>query len=311
MILENAVELQQSERAERLWLMLFDLYRLSGQRSAFETAGIDYASVFEKSPPGWGDEPEPEPVETPRKAKSGSMLFKGNLLGGNGASFDAVALALEKNPKLRLDMSRVKEVDAEGCARLLALLSSAGKGKRVIELLGRDALIPLMQDAIEAEKARTPVSGKECWLLLLELFQQRGRQEPFEDLAIDYAVTFEESPPSWESGQVAEPEPVAPEPEAKSAAGEEEDGAYVLSGDVKSLRFGDLAEFARGHDALVIDCAKLIRIDFVSAGVLVNVLTPIYDANTPIVLRHPNYLVAELFRVVGLTAVASIVFAKH
>jgi anti-anti-sigma regulatory factor len=193
------------------------------------------------------------------------------------------------------------------------LLSPAGKDRRAIELLGRDALISLVQNAIEVEKARTPISGKECWLLLLELFQRQGQQEPFEDVAIDYAVTFEESPPSWESGRVVESEPAAPEPEAKDAADEEEedDGAYALSGDVKSLRFGDLAELAQGRDQLVIDCAKLIRIDFVSAGVLVNVLTPIHSADKPIVFRHPNHLVAELFRVVGLTAVASIVFAKH
>jgi ABC-type transporter Mla MlaB component len=308
-ILEDALKLQQSKRAERLWLMLFDLYRLSGQRSAFEAMGIEYARVFEKSPPGWGGASELEHAET-ETAKSGSLLFKGDLVGSNVASFGAVERALEKSPRLRLDMSRVRQADAEGCACLLKLLSSAGKDKRAIELLGRDALIPLMQNAIEAEKTRTPVSGKEWWLLLLELFQRQGRQDLFEDLAIDYAVTFEESPPSWEPGQVAEPEPAAPEPEVKSAA-EEDDGAYALSGDVKSLRFGDLAEFAQGRDQLVIDCAKLIRIDFVSAGVLVNVLTPIRSANTPIVFRHPNYLVAELFRVVGLADVAAIVFAKH
>ncbi|MDR2451316.1 MAG: STAS domain-containing protein [Candidatus Accumulibacter sp.] len=307
-ILEDALKSQQSRRGERLWLMLFDLYRLSGQQSAFEAMGIEYARVFEKSPPGWGGASEPEPDEAAKTAKSGSVRFKGDLLGGNDASFDGVEQALEKNPRLRLDMSKVRQVDAPGCARLLKLLSSAGQG--AIELLGRDALISLVQKAIEEEKAQTPVSGKECWLLLLELFQRQGRQEPFEDLAIDYAVTFEESPPSWESRQVAEPEPAAPEPEVASA-GEEDDGAYVLSGDIKSLRFGDLAEFAQGREQLVIDCAKLVRIDFVSAGVLVNVLTPIYSTNTSIVFRHPNYLVAELFRVVGLAEVTTVVFAKH
>jgi ABC-type transporter Mla MlaB component len=308
-ILEGALKSQQSEGAERLWLMLFDLYRLTGQRPAFEAAGIEYARACEKSPPGWGA--ESEPAEKAKTAKSGSMLFKGDLLGSNGASFAAARQALEKKTTLRLDMAKVKQADPEGCARLLKLLSPAGKGKRAIEILGRDVLVPLVKDCIAAGRAETPASGKECWLLLLELFQQQGRQDLFEDLAIDYAVTFEESPPSWEFEQIAEPEPAMPEPGAESADEEEEESAYVLSGEIKSLRFGDLPEFAQGRDRLLIDCGKLVRIDFVSAGVLLNVLTSLRSADTPIVFRHPNHLVAELFRVVGLNAMTTIVFAKH
>ena len=35
-------------------------------------------------------------------------------------------------------------------------------------------------------------------LLLLELLQRLGTQEEFEEWPVDYAVTFELSPPSWE-----------------------------------------------------------------------------------------------------------------
>ena len=311
-VLESALESPQSARSERLWLMLFDLYRLLDQQSVFEAIGIKYARVFEKSPPNWGNVSafEPQLVEATKVAKSGRMLFKGDLLGGNQASFDAVEAALKSNPRLRLDLSRVKQVDDKGCACLLRLLSSACKGEYIIELSGRDGVVTLVKNAIEAEKAKTPVSGKGYWLLLLELFQQQGQQEPFEDLAIDYAITFEESPPSWEFRQTDEPEPIE-ETDTESVADEEDDGSYVLSGEVKSQRFGDLVEFAQAHDLLVIDCSKLTRIDFVSAGVLMNVLVPIHKTNTSIIFRHPNYLVAELFRVVGLNSVATIVFAKH
>ena len=304
-VLESALKQQHSGPAERLWLMLFDLYRLSGQQPAFDAIGIDYARAFEKSPPGWG-------VERADSAKTvegagGSMLFKGDLLGGNAASFEAVRRTLEKNHALRLDMSKIKQADPEGCACLLGVLSHARKNRRAVELLGRDALTLLVQDVVEAGKRETPAVGKECWLLLLEMLQQQGRQEVFEELAIDYAVTFEESPPSWESGRVAKPEPVRAVVESAAT----EDDAYVLSGEVKSSRFGDLAAFARERDPLLIDCAKLTRIDFISAGALLNALTIVRGTGKQIVFRHPNCLVAELFRVVGLTAVASVVFAKH
>jgi ABC-type transporter Mla MlaB component len=308
-ILENAVKFQKTGAAERLWLMLFDLYRLSGQQAAFEAMGIEYARAFEKSPPVWGAEREPAQSAKAPKSGGGSVLFKGNLLGGNVSAFDTVRQALEKNRTLRLDLSKVKQADPEGCASLLELLLLARKEKRGIDLRGRDGLIKLVNDGIEAGKKNTPVTGKECWLLLLELFQQQGRQEVFEELAIDYAVTFEESPPSWDAGRVA-PEPAAQE-EAVQEDEARDDDMYGLSGEIKSSRFADLPQFVKGRDSLLIDCAKLTRIDFVSAGALLNSLMPVRGAGKQIAFYHPNHLVAELFRIVGLTGIASIVFAKH
>jgi anti-anti-sigma regulatory factor len=314
-ILEDALKAQGSGQAERLWLMLFDLYRLSGQQSAFDAMGVDYARVFEKSPPVWSAEAEPALPVKAAKGKGGQVLFKGDLVGGNAASFNAVHKALEENRALRLDMSKVGKIDPEGCAQFLELLAYAGKNKRSVDLRGVDALIALAQACVEAGKKETPATGKECWKLLLELFQRQGRQEVFEELAIDYAVTFEESPPSWEAGRAAAPESDAQDvPEAQDTAVENDaadDGAYVLSGEVKSARFSDLPGFAQTKDVLLIDCAKLTRIDFVSAGALLNTLTAVRSSGKQIAFRHPNRLVAELFRVVGLTSVASVVFAKH
>jgi anti-anti-sigma regulatory factor len=311
-ILENArglPEWQQSGPAERLWLMLFDLYRLSGQQSAFEAMGIDYACAFEKSPPSWGAGSESEDLARMSKGKGGGMLFKGNLLGSNVSSFDAMRQALGKNPALRLDMSKVKQVDVEGCACLLKLLLSARNSRCEIDLLGRDVLVPLVKERIEAGKRETPVAGKACWLLLLELFQQQGPQEVFEELAIDYAVTFEESPPSWEIRRVAKPDVVAREVAVESVAAD--DGVYALGGEIRSSRFANLLAFAEIQDSLLIDCGKLTRIDFISAGALLNTLMTVRNTGKQVVFRHPNYLVAELFRVVGLTSVATVVFAKQ
>ncbi|MDR0441651.1 MAG: STAS domain-containing protein [Candidatus Accumulibacter sp.] len=310
-ILEDALKSPGSGAAERLWLMLFDLYRLSGQRSAFEAMGVDYAQAFEKSPPGWGIEAGPAPAAKVAKAKDGNVLFKGDLLGSNAAAFDAVRQALEKNQALRLDMSKVREIDPEGCAHLLEILAYAGKNKRHVDLRGRDALIALAQNGVEAGKKETPASGKECWRLLLELFQRQGRQEVFEELAIDYAVTFEESPPSWEAGRVMTSEPDAQETQDAAENDAADDDAYVLSGEVRSERFTELPAFAQTRDALLIDCAKLTRMDFVSAGALLNALTSVCGSGKQIIFRHPNHMVAELFRVVGLTGVAKVVFAWH
>ena len=87
-VLENAVHIHKSGSGERLWLMLFDFYRLTGQKSAFETLEIEYARAFEKSPPGWRDK-----SKTPHKSKelaTGSLLFRGDLTGDNDEAFAAV-----------------------------------------------------------------------------------------------------------------------------------------------------------------------------------------------------------------------------
>ncbi|MDR1709798.1 MAG: STAS domain-containing protein [Candidatus Accumulibacter sp.] len=315
LILENALKLERSNMAERLWLMLFDLYRISGQRPAFEAMGIDYARAFEKSPPIWG-QPKPGAASAAQAAagRGGYTLFKGDLLGSNTAAIEAARAALAKTNALRLDMSKVKQLDAAGCAGLRELLWRARKEGRGVEIRGSEALTQLVKDAVEAGKMETPPAGKDCWLLLFELLQQQGQQEVFEDLAIDYAVTFEESPPSWEPVLTAAPAPAKPEAAEDDAAEEanaDADGAYVLSGEIRSSRFEDLSDFASQRPMLVIDCARLTRIDFVSAGALLNTLTTARNKGRQVVFRHPNRLVAELFRVVGLTGVAGIVFAKN
>ena len=231
---------------------------------------------------------------------------RGTLTDDNNAAFDAIRQALEKNPKLRVDLSKVSRLDAGGCARLLSLLQQARKAGRELELLGRDTLQALLEKGVESGRAE----DRECWLLLLELCQLQGQYERFEDLAINYAVTFEVSPPSWEAKRVAVPEPVLPR--AAQGAGDEVDAdAYGLRGDIKASRFADLSAYAGVHDPVLIDCVALTRIDFISAGALLNLLTTVRRGGKQIVFRHPNHLVAELFGVVGLKAVASIIFAKY
>jgi anti-anti-sigma regulatory factor len=303
-LLENAVRIHHFGPGERLWMMLFDLYKLTGQKAAFEALEIDYAQSFEKSPPGWRDKSSGQ-AKT-KEVLAGSFLLRGTLTDDNNAAFDAIRQALEKNPRLRLDLSKVSRLDAGGCTRLLSVLQQARKARREIELLGRDTLQALLEKCVESGRAE----DRECWLLLLELCQLQGQYERFEDLAINYAVTFEVSPPSWEAKRIAAPEPVLQR--ASNGAGDEVDAdAYGLHGDIKASRFGDLSAYAGVHDPVIIDCVALKRIDFISAGALLNVLTTVRRNGKQIVFRHPNHLVAELFGVVGLKTVAIIVFAKN
>ena len=118
---------------------------------------------------------------------------------------------------------------------------------------------------------------------------------------MDYAVTFELSPPSWEAL-----------PQALAAAAELPlpDDAYYLSGELKNARFDDLADYLANSEAPVLDFGAVRRVDFFSAGQLVNRIAPLKAAGRDVVIRSPNHLVAELMAVVGLNKQARILVPK-
>ncbi|MBE2260415.1 MAG: STAS domain-containing protein [Candidatus Accumulibacter sp.] len=300
-LLEGSTRLHHSGPGERLWLMLFDVLRLTGQKANFEALAVDYAQAFEKSPPIWRDIATTVAVQA---KVVGTALFKGDLTGDNEAGFETVRLALKKNPHLRLDLSKASRLDGAGCERLLALLQQARRSKGEIELLGRDHLAVLLDSQIAAARPE----DRACWLLKLELCQLRGQFEVFEDMAVEYAVTFEISPPSWEFDRVVDAEPSPLELARPDQLLTE---AYVIKGDIKGSRFNDLAAYAAANDPVLIDCSTVTRMDFLSAGALLNVLTTVKRTGRQIVVRHPNHLLAELFRVVGLRSVAAIDLARN
>jgi ABC-type transporter Mla MlaB component len=133
------------------------------------------------------------------------------------------------------------------------------------------------------------------------LYQYLCAQEAFEDTAVNYAVTFEVSPPSWE--------PV----KAKVAVADVEEGdsdnECVLEGDLLGVDINALAVI-RGHaestDEVVVDVANLRRMDFVSATQLMNLVNDLKAANKTVRLVHASHLLTALWEIIGLDRVARI-----
>ena len=165
----------------------------------------------------------------------------------------------------------------------------------------------LREYALGVEAVERLVAGEAAheaaWRLLLELLQRHGTQERFEERAVDYAITFELSPPSWE------PLPNTGAKAASATSGVADD-AHYFSGELKACRFEDLPQIIEGMAQPVLDFSRVTRLDFVSAGQLVNRLAPIKAAGGDIIIRSPNHLVAELMAVVGLNKQARIVVPK-
>jgi anti-anti-sigma regulatory factor len=157
-------------------------------------------------------------------------------------------------------------------------------------------------------KAKLEVGKREdemIWMLLLELYQHMAQQDPFEEWAVNYAVTFEVSPPSWEN----RPPPKKPAAMAATAATAAEPDVFPLAGEMYSAgsdAFRQLVDFATGREQVLVDCSALKRMDFVSAGLFLNTLTNLQITGCSVTIRNPNQLLYALFGVLGINQVAHV-----
>lgn len=296
-LLESLLGAYPGTEGVRLWLMLFDFLQLKGDRAAFDKLAVQFVEACETSPPPWRLASAKLPSATPAVATS---RLQGVLTGDDMSVLAPLADAVKLKRPLRVDCSGILGCADEIAGRFAEVLMAARRQGTAIVLEEVAGLIERLRARVvpgEAANARS-------WLLLLELLQRHGKQDEFEQCAIDFAVTFERSPPSWE----ALPAPVLP------AISEEEmvpaDDALYLSGDIKNSRFDDVAAALSLNKNLVIDFAAVTRLDFSSAGQLANRLAPVKESGGEVTIRSPNHLVAELMAVVGINRYARIIVPK-
>lgn len=304
-VLEEAVK-GNGRQSDRLWRMLFDLYRLCGDRSGFDAHGVVFAQLFEKSPPIWDEATPVTPVVAPRDAPP-AVNLSGNLSGNARGQFEQLIRIGSKTGKLRVDFSRLKGVDESGCTLLADTLTELKRSKVKFALLGARQAFGLLEPHV---KVGEPV-GRVFWLCALAMLQQLGEQERFEDMAINFAVTFEESPPSWDPPEQLEP--VAAYAAATEAPAPVERRGFQLQGVIGGARpevVNEISTYASDRTLVEIDASGLKRLEFVSAGSFFNLFAGFQAKGRRTVIRHPNEMVAALMRVMGIDQVAEIEYKK-
>ncbi len=279
----------------RAWHMLFDLFRVRNEEKEFEQLALEYAMRFETSPPVWVSLAPTAPVK--QQAQTESLELPG-LLDKNAAATlrDGIA-ALPKTAVVRIDFSRIEMIDEGGAEACTEILAAARKAKRKFQVSGVDRLIALLLDLTRATHSR---AGH--WLLLLELYQTLGQQEPFEDLAVDYAVRFDVSPPSWAAVQAAEVVQAAPAAPA--------DDALRLSGEITPANDSALQQlggYAATHNEVIVDLSLVTRVDYGSISQFISVLMQCLGSGKSVTLRGHNALIHELFRVMGIDQLAQLI----
>lgn len=288
--------------APRAWGMLFELYQIEGRRPDFDRLAAEYAAKFETSPPTWVAGDEPAPVAAPRPTGKASVNLSGALNAKSQETLKQVFKLAEKSPTVKLEVGKVTEVDEIGCGLLNSVLKQMKKARKDCVLGGADKLAALV--------AKVTVPGErrceQAWLLLLDLYQQLGKQDAFEETAVNYAVTFEVSPPSFDMPK--ELPGLKPEHEAE-AESEGEDAGCVLEGVITAATdaaFGVIRAHAENATEVIVDVSRLLRMDFVAATNLMNLINALTVAKKSVRLVKASHLMTALWEVIGLDRVARI-----
>jgi anti-anti-sigma regulatory factor len=284
---------------ERVWRMLLDLHQELGEQAAFDARALDFAVMFERSAPAWRECSQGrDPLSQTSGGSVGSLT--GRLSAASAPQVTRLRELAGKSGLLRVDFSKLKGADAEGCKLLLSLLQS-------IRQRGGDAMFSGESVLLDALTAGTPSGDRRVdpalWLLRLEILQWQGRQSDFEDVALAYAVTYEVSPPSYE------PRPRRTVAASGTGASQTIEGVVrapsEISGQADAF-FRKIIDAANERASVQVDCSELKRMDFVSAGNLLNIATRMKSDGKQLELRQVNTLVAALLEVMGVAEFASL-----
>ena len=296
------------------WAMLFDLYQAGGRKAEFEGLAIDYSARFETSPPAWDDTLAPPAADArPAPSAPAVVVMPATLDAQAVRQLEQVQRFAQRNRAVALDVGAIRSVDPIGADLMLRVIRAFAKAARELRVQGAESLLEALAGTVEAGR-RDP--SESYWLLQLELLRLLGRQQEFEDLSIDYCVTYEVSPPSWEpmpsavravSASTFAAAPAAPAPvDAAFAVGAD---AFVLRGELEGRvrdMLAALRMYLSDRAEAVVDCRALRRLDFVAAGELLNEVVALRTGGKYLVFRDVSHPVAALLAVMGIPDLAEV-----
>jgi hypothetical protein len=260
------------------------------------------------------------------------------MLGAQSVPALAATLAKAQQP-WRLSWSKLGGIE-EAALEPLARLFGQWAGQPVqIRFMGGDVLERVLKDrTLSGDKSVNPA----WWKLLMEVLRVMHRPDEFELVALDYCVTYEVSPPSWDSARcdfkalhadgsvatgsqtiIGDPlhDTVATVAATVSAsdglAGPSMGTAHIASVELAGQILGDASEAIdmldgklSGADFMVISCARLIRIDFTAAGSLLNWVTARAGEGRQVQFVEVNRLIAAFFNVIGISEQSRVIPRK-
>jgi ABC-type transporter Mla MlaB component len=327
---------------DETWLTLFDLYRATGRQDRFETAAIEFASRFGRSAPQWFSMPEivgrMSAPAAPAAAPSGQALADWTcpqVFGTQTLAAMNAALAKAAQP-WRLSWVKLQSIAESAVEPLTRTFTQWASQPMQLRFIGADVFERVLKEATPSgDRGVNPA----WWKLRMEVLRVMHRPDEFELVALDYCVTYEVSPPSWDSarcefkalaadGTAATGHTIIGEAFRDSLSSGMTTGygdtqmpsvmnsqmSNVATVELAGQILGDATEALdtleskmSGADVMVISCSRLIRIDFSAAGTLLNWVTARQAEGRQVQFVDVHRLVAAFFNVIGISEHARVI----
>ena len=228
------------------------------------------------------------------------------------------------------DWQALRLIDAEAATQLASLFRTWALQPLELRWMSGERLFTVLQ---EAAPSGVRDADPAFWLTRLEALRLANRVDQFDEAAIDYCVTYEVSPPSWEStrckvhisglGLSTRTPPLSMVSEvstsfmesslAEDAGGSVEVAHVELSGQLIGDIGSTLAKLqgeVRNAAVVSVSCARLIRVDFIAAGDLLNWVLARRSENRAVHFVDTHRLVALFFGAMGINEHARVQVRK-
>ncbi|MCD6076394.1 MAG: hypothetical protein K0R89_332 [Ramlibacter sp.] len=325
---------------DETWLTLFDLYRAIGRQPGFETAAIEFASRFGRSAPQWFSLPEivgkmntaataAAPAGVPVADWNCPAIFGTQTLAALNAAMNRAS------QPYKLNWTKLNSIVESAVEPLTRLFTQWATQNVQLRFMGAESLEKVLKDATPSgDRSANPA----WWKLRMEVLRVMHRPDEFELVALDYCVTYEVSPPSWDSarcdyktlqadGSVARNTIIG---EAfrdsivssfAAGTGYGDSGMPSMNSQLSSVATVELSGQILGDgkdaidtldakladaDIMIVSCARLMRIDFTAAGTLLNWVTAREAEGRQVQFVDVHRLVAAFFNVIGISEHARI-----
>lgn len=302
--------LDTPERQQPLvWMCLFDLCARAGDRTMFDDLALKFVVQFERSAPAW-DEMVTRPAAGSAKPANTATGKARSLLRGSlsDPTLAAISILLEtskqKNSvaqRVDVDVNELDGVD-DTCGVLIAGALAAIRRRGVfVTFRGLDAAV----NRLSAPLQPMVRERKGQWYLVLELLQWAGHHEKFEDRAVDFAVTFEISPPSWESISVQQKSIIADAAKADAVPDLAINDRVIWLGELKGsndLCLKTVAPEAATSNPVVVDMKAVQRIDFVCGGAISNAFNRLMAQAIDVRVVGASPIIQALLQLTGAPA---------
>ena len=330
------------------WMVLFDLYRALDLPGKFDGLATWFAHQFALSAPQWYSLPErvshhlsaqvpsrvaAKPFEPQTEEEIARAIAPDAPLEGWIAppQLDADAVGRLRCEVLQMprpwvmDWTGIEAITPEAAAQLTALVKTWSGEPMTLSWIGVDPFLALLAEL-------SPTGDRDAdpaiWMLRLELLRLSNHPTQFDEVAIDYCVTYEQSPPSWEptpchvklmtDATCTQTMPLTHIGEVSTSFVESQlldDTEFVqlatlelsgqLAGDIGPV-LTELDEQVGASVIISLDCAHLIRIDFIAAGDLLNWVLSRRAENRSVDFVNPHRLIALFLGAMGITEHAKV-----